>query len=96
MLKLQTKYGSYKVDIVWKKYSNGRPALELVDVTDGFPVCVATINMPDIQLEPNETIIKDYSENEGVLKFLQNHKIVGEVKRWVRTGYVECPIVDIL
>jgi hypothetical protein len=96
MLKLQTPYGSYQVELKWGTYKNGRKALELVDAFDGDPVCVATVNLPDVPLGEHETIIKDYSENEGVLKFLQANKIVGEVKRWVRTGFVECAVVDIL
>ena len=96
MLKLQTLYGSYIVDLQWGTYKNGRKALELVDATDGECVLVATVNLPDEQLGEHETIIKDYSENEGVLKFLQTNKIVGEVKRWVSTGFVKCPVVDIL
>ena len=96
MLKLQTTYGSYQVDLQWGEYKNGRKALELVDAFDGEPVLVATVNLPDVHLDEHETIIKDYSENEGVLKFLQANKIVGEVKRWVNTGFVKCPVVDIL
>jgi len=96
MLKLQTLYGSYIVDLQWGTYKNGRRSLELVDTFDGEPVLVATVNLPDEQLGEHETIIKDYSENEGVLKFLQANKIVGEVKRWVSTGFVKCPVVDIL
>lgn len=96
MYKYQSKYGSYIVDLQWGQYGNGRPALELVDASDYEPVCVATINLPDVPLGEHETIIKDYSENEGVLNFLQTNGIVGPVKRWVRTGFVECPIVDIL
>lgn len=96
MYKLQTKHGSYNVNLQWARYGNGRPALTLVDAIDFEPVCVATINLPDTHLEENETIIKDYSENEGVLKFLQANGIVGEVKRWVRTGFVKCPVVEVL
>jgi hypothetical protein len=96
MYNLKTPYGSYNVVLEWGNYSNGRRAIELLDAVEGDPVCVATVNLPDIPLGDNEAIIKDYSENEGVLKFLQDYGIVGEVKRWVRTGFVECPIVDIL
>jgi len=96
MYNLKTPYGSYNVVLEWGNYSNGRRAIELLDAVEGDPVCVATVNLPDIPLGDNEAIIKDYSENEGVLKFLQDYGIVGEVKRWAITGFVECPIVDIL
>lgn len=96
MYKLQTVYGSYDVQLRWSKYSNGRTALELLDAIDGNPVLIATTNLPEVPLEEHEGIIKDYAENEGVLKFLQANHIVGEVKRWVKSGYVECPVVDFL
>jgi len=92
--KLQTPYGSYTVSLEWNKYgSNGRTALELIDVEDGSPVMTATVNIPDAHLEPDEMVIKNYSENEGVLEFLQENNIVGPIIRTVRTGFVTCPVV---
>ena len=91
---LETPYGSYTVSLQWEKYqSSGRTALELIDVEDGTPVMMATVNIEDAHLEPDELIIKDYSENEGVLEFLQKNNIVGPVIRTVRTGFVSCPVV---
>jgi hypothetical protein len=49
-------------------YENGRPALVLT--CEGEQVAVATLNMPEIPIGPNTVIIKDYSENEGMLKAL--------------------------
>jgi hypothetical protein len=53
----------------------------------------ATVNIPDAHLEPDEMVIKNYSENEGVLEFLQENNIVGPIIRTVRTGFVTCPVV---
>ena len=50
-----------------RSYNNGRPALELLeeDMTYGLtPYAVATVNLPDVLLQPNEILIKDYAENE--------------------------------
>ena len=91
---LKTPYGNYTVSLEWNKYgSNGRTALELIDVEDGSPVMVATVNVPDAHLEPDEMIIKNYSENEGVLEFLQENNIVGPVIRTIRTGFVSAQVV---
>ena len=84
------------VSIKLDKYANGRTRINLIDALDNEPYAVATTNLPDVLLLDNEVLVKDYSENEGVLKFLQANKIVGEVKRWVNTGFVRCAIVDIL
>ena len=96
MYTITTPYGSYDVTLEWGRYGNGRHALELVDAHDGEPVMVCTVNIPEVRLEDWEMIIKDYSENEGCLKFLQDSGIVGPVKRWVTTGFVRCPVVDML
>ena len=96
MYSLKTPHSNYNVTINRKRYGNGRHVLELIDVEDGFPVMVATVNIPAASLEESEVIIKNYSENEGVLEFLQENEIVGPVKREVQTGWVTCPIVDLL
>lgn len=93
---LKTRFTDNEVTLSWGRYTNGRKALGLIDVEDGSPVMVATVNIPMADLSETETIIKDYSENEGVLKFLQENGIVGPVKREIPTGFVRCPVVDIL
>lgn len=85
-----------QVSMLVGQYGNGRTALELIDSTDGEPVMVATVNVPDIPLEENEVIIKDYSENEGVLDCLIKEGIVSKPKRHISTGFVLCPVVDLL
>ena len=94
--KLKTPYTEYDVKLQWGKYGNGRKALELVDAENGWPVMTATVNVPEAQLSEGETIIKNYSENEGVLQFLQKNGIVGPVKREIGVGFVSCPVVDLL
>jgi len=96
MYNLRTPHANYWVTIRFKRYSNNRHVLELMDVDDGCPVMVATVNLPAVSLGESEVIIKNYSENEGVLEFLQENEIVGPVKREVQTGWVTCPIVDLL
>lgn len=91
-----TKYSEYDVIFVWRQYQNGRRRLDLIDAKDGCPVMTATVNVPEVSLSGHETIIKDYAENEGVLRFLQTNGIVGPVKREIGVGYVSCPIVDFL
>ena len=75
---------------------NDRVALQLVDSTTGEPIAHATINIPHIPLEADEVIIKDYSENEGMLSALIEAGIVGEPLYYVPTGFVECPVCKLL
>lgn len=63
--------------MVKRQYSQSdRLALTLIDTMDGSPVGVATINVPETNLKPNEVVIKDYSENEGLLDVLVSAGIV--------------------
>lgn len=94
--KLKSKHANYEVEILERSYGNGRLALEIIDCEDGIPVMVATVNLPEVPLQEGEIIIKNYSENEGVLEFLQTNGLVGEVLREVETGFVKCPIVKYL
>ena len=44
----------------------------------------------------NYTFIKDYSENEGMLDALVKAGIVSEPIEYYHTGYVTCPLVEVL
>ncbi len=93
---LTTALSKYEVYLSFGAYRNGRTSIELLDANDGCPVMVATVNIDDVTLSGNEIIIKDYSENEGVLDFLVQNKITSRPKRWISTGWITCPVVDLL
>lgn len=78
------------------QYSNGRTAIELKDSVSGSPVAVATVNVPDVYLEKDEVIIKDYSENEGMLDTLVEAGIVQPTGRKVKSGFVECEVCKLV
>jgi hypothetical protein len=73
-----------------------RIALYLVDVTDKEIVARATVNIPEISLGPNEVIIKNYSENEGMLPALINAGVVRDTGKRVESRFVEFPICEYL
>jgi len=77
------------VDVVIKigRYQNGNPALSLIDCEDGMPYCTCTVN-PDITLGDDQVVIKDYSENEGILDFLVKNNIVSLTGKKVAHGYL--------
>ena len=78
--------------------NNGRVALVLVDANDGAPVTVATVNFPEASLASDEAVIKDYSENDGVLDVLVKAKVVEPTDRVVSISrYVPPqPVVKVL
>lgn len=87
---------SYQVYPQKGEYTNSQTALELIDNLDGSPVLTASISVPEIALGKNELIIKDYSENEGVLGFLVENNIVRLLGRHIETGLITAEIVELL
>ena len=81
-----------EVLVTKRKYSNDRIALELIDTEDGIPYANATVNLPDVLLEENEVLIKDYSENEGILDFLLTNNIVKLTGKGVQSGFAWIPV----
>lgn len=65
-----------------------RIALTLSDVEDGEPVAVATINLPELALAADEVVIKDYSENEGMLATLVTAGVISAPLRAIPLQYV--------
>lgn len=95
--KLELGESEYQVTLEFGKYrGNGRTAITVVDAEDGEDLLVATVNIPEASLEEGETVIKDYSENEGILKFLVENKIVSKPVRTVSTGFASVSVVKLL
>jgi hypothetical protein len=79
-----------------ERYINDRPVIQLISKKSGEPYLVATVNIPEIELESDEVLIKDYSENEGVLDFLEQNKIVEFTGNYIHQGWVDLPICKLL
>lgn len=78
-------------------YKNGVPALQLFTL-DGEPYTTATVNVSEeaALLKENETFIKNYSENEGILEVLTKAGIVEPTGKFVLSGFVRIPVVKLL
>lgn len=82
---------------VESEYSNGNIRLDIYGVCkeDGDyeqPISTVTVNVG--KLSDGQVAIKDYNENEGMLKFLQGLGLIGEPVRFIKSGYVQIPICD--
>jgi hypothetical protein len=95
-LQYRSKYGSYQVILQKNSYSNGRLAIQLIDAEDGEPVAIATVNLPEHELAPDEVFIKDWSENDGMVEFLVENGIVEYTGRRVPTGYTSAAVCRLL
>ena len=91
-------------EVVKRKYNNGRTALELIIAQDdverefykGEPMATATVNIPMANLEADEVIIKDYSENEGMLETLVKARVVKDTGKTITNGFITCPVCKLL
>lgn len=87
------------------RYSNGRIAVEYEMLSEDEPfksmgvkesACVATLNLPNEDLEDDEVIIKDYSENEGIYGCMLRAGHIGPELRRVRSGWITAPVCKLL
>ena len=90
------RFQDWDCDVEFRKYGNGQTALVLRDASDGEEVAVATVNIPGVMLGPGEVLIKDYSENDGMLAALENAGIVTATGRSVESGFVRIPVCELL
>ena len=70
------KFKEWECELHPHEYDNGRLALCLRDSTTGEPIAVATVNLPDRELGPNQIFIKNYSENAGIAEALEAAQVV--------------------
>ena len=73
------------------RQENGQPAIRLV-TPQGEPVATATVRIPEAELADDEVLIKDYSENSGILEALIRAGVVEDTGRFVRSGYAVLPV----
>lgn len=80
------QYAGEELTLKYYHYSLGRLCIK-VEAVDG-PYCTLTTNIPDIHLNDGEVLIKDWSENEAIVKHLVDLGIIIPTGREVSSGYV--------
>lgn len=82
------------LELVAREYQGGRIAIQAIDLSDHCPFGTLTVNVPEVELEEDEIIVKTYSENEGwvpqVLENLKEH--FAPTGKGVSLGHVTVPI----
>lgn len=94
---MNVKFKGWNCKLEFGYYQNGSPAITLVDAEDGSPVAKATVNIPQYtsMLGDNQMFIKNYSENEGMLKTLVDAGVVIDTGNIIHFGHVTIPIVTL-
>lgn len=83
-----TKYIDDEVYFQLGRYQDNSIAIKISLAMTGEPMGVATVCLAQYKEKPAEgnVFIKDWGENEGMLKGLQDAEIVGEVVREIPAG----------
>lgn len=96
-------FGPYECECYKTSYPHGAAtALYLDHVASGEPIATATVNVPEanhlLQAEDGEelVLIKDYSENSGMMAALQEAGIAADTGKAVPTGFTEAKIARML
>jgi hypothetical protein len=93
---VKVMFQGQEFEVEHRHYPNGRRAIVLVDAVDREQAAVATVNLPDEPLAPDEVFIKDYSENAGMLRALEGAGVVRATGELVRSGFAEIPRAKVL
>lgn len=78
-----------EVVVTVNQTSAGNKAILLFDTEDGLPYAAATSHVPGAELGEDEVLVKNYSENTGILDFLVKNNIVKDTGKTVSSGFVE-------
>jgi len=88
-------FGGFTCELQLDYYPNGNKSIRLIDTRDGSPVATATVNLDGVELPANQVMIKDYSENKGMLAALRDCKVVESIVDVMQSGYVDIPVVTL-
>ena len=75
-----------------RRYRNGHRSIHLVDKETDEPIACATLNIPWYPLDEDAVIIKDYSENQGMMDALREAGIIEPMGIQVSAGYAEAEV----
>lgn len=88
-------FQNYDCSLHFDRYAGGAVAIRLHSATVG-PIATATVNIPGTVLDKDEVVIKDYSENAGILQSLVEAGVVARTDRTVRAGFALANICKLL
>jgi len=81
--------------VVFERHSDGSTCIQLF-CEDGEPMCRATVFVGGFPQSPGYVLVKNWSENAGILDVLVKAGIVEDTGMSVPTGYVRANICKLL
>ena len=89
------RYKDWDCNVQVTRYTNGQAALVLVGSEHGELIAKAS-TCCNIEFKEDETAIKVWTENEGMLEALVSAGVVEDTGARVECGWSQAPIVKIL
>lgn len=81
-------------NLVFKRYETGQIAMLLI-AEDGTQLAHITRHVPGQDIRYKQVVIKDYSENKGLLQTLIDNRIVSLPRKTIRVGFTELHVCDL-
>jgi len=95
MKKMITTQKDFKKRLYVGRYSNDQLAIFVHDIS-GEPIAELSIKQDSVDLAPNEFILKDYSENEGLINEFLETELFNTTNRFILVGSHLCPVCQII
>ena len=94
-MEIKLTHGTYKnCYLLFGQYQNKRTAIQIQ--YNDQPLMKATVNIPVADLEPNEVVIKNYAENEGIMQALIDAEVIEDTGKFIYAGYSIANICKLL
>lgn len=93
---MRIKFKEWPCIVVVERYDNDRIALKLIHAEEGDPIATATINIPEYPVPEEHVLIKDWSENCGMVESLVAAGLIEDTGIKVTTGFVSASLVKLL
>lgn len=91
-MKIKSKYLDHDCLLLVRPYPNSRPAIQLIDAETHELLCIATINLPEVELPKDCVLIKTWSENEGIMEALIANQVIEDTGERIPAGYAEAAV----
>jgi hypothetical protein len=89
-------YNGQAVNVKIARYGNGRKAIQLFDTIDKMPVMTASMNVSEKEVDIEDVIIKDYSENMGIYEWLVTKNIIEQAHALHELAFDSVPVCKLL
>lgn len=90
------KFKKWDCYLWFGQYENGRTAIALKEHVTHEIIAKATVNIDEFQLPPGDVLIKNWSENEGMVDALIDAGIIDHPHATVATGHVDADLCKLL